>query len=270
MLALLGLKDSYVTDGRVLTEILKGNALPKSLEKNKATVEKLGAVYKQIMASFGQFSMDTLTASTGALASNSAGDTTYAEHRSCTRGPWRSPRCRWPARSALALWRAEFGGRAINKKAGRRLDQAGERVSSTQAAALAGSFHSPAADQKTLDKINHIVVIYEENHSFDNLYGGWEGVNGLLQRRRGAHHPGQRGRQRLHLPQAERREPAGTGPAGGDLLRLDAGDARRPVREPLHERAVHDRRLHRRRPTRRARRTHCSASQAPAATAGRT
>src|ERR1700738_4247418 len=30
-----------------------------------------------------------------------------------------------------------------------------------------------------LGKINHIVVIYEENHSFDNLYGGWEGVNGL-------------------------------------------------------------------------------------------
>jgi acid phosphatase len=32
---------------------------------------------------------------------------------------------------------------------------------------------------KKLDKIKHIVVIYEENHSFDNLYGGWEGVNGL-------------------------------------------------------------------------------------------
>src|SRR6266513_630324 len=30
-----------------------------------------------------------------------------------------------------------------------------------------------------LGKIQHIVVIYEENHSFDNLYGGWEGVNGL-------------------------------------------------------------------------------------------
>src|SRR2546423_12889042 len=30
-----------------------------------------------------------------------------------------------------------------------------------------------------LQRINHIVVIYEENHSFDNLYGGWEGVNGL-------------------------------------------------------------------------------------------
>ena len=33
--------------------------------------------------------------------------------------------------------------------------------------------------QSPLAKINHIVVIYEENHSFDNLYGGWEGVNGL-------------------------------------------------------------------------------------------
>jgi len=32
--------------------------------------------------------------------------------------------------------------------------------------------HDPMSD------INHIVVIYEENHSFDNLYGGWEGVNG--------------------------------------------------------------------------------------------
>lgn len=34
-------------------------------------------------------------------------------------------------------------------------------------------------DGDALNKINHIVVIYQENHSFDNLYGGWEGVNGL-------------------------------------------------------------------------------------------
>src|SRR6184192_4876633 len=30
-----------------------------------------------------------------------------------------------------------------------------------------------------LGNINHIVVIYQENHSFDNLYGTWERVNGL-------------------------------------------------------------------------------------------
>ncbi len=30
-----------------------------------------------------------------------------------------------------------------------------------------------------LKQVDHIVVVYEENHSFDNLYGGWERVNGL-------------------------------------------------------------------------------------------
>jgi phospholipase C len=34
-----------------------------------------------------------------------------------------------------------------------------------------------------LSRINHIVVVYQENHSFDNLYGSWEGVNGLRQAR---------------------------------------------------------------------------------------
>jgi phospholipase C len=39
---------------------------------------------------------------------------------------------------------------------------------------------SPDEDGRTdkLSAMAHIVVIYEENHSFDNLYGGWEGVNG--------------------------------------------------------------------------------------------
>ena len=36
-------------------------------------------------------------------------------------------------------------------------------------------------DKTALGKINHIVVIYQENHSFDNLYGTWERVNNLSQ-----------------------------------------------------------------------------------------
>ena len=36
-----------------------------------------------------------------------------------------------------------------------------------------------AAESEPLQQVQHIVVIYQENHSFDNLYGGWEGVNGL-------------------------------------------------------------------------------------------
>src|SRR5437016_9037229 len=43
--------------------------------------------------------------------------------------------------------------------------------------ALPAAGASPAAS--ALGTIDHIVVIYQENHSFDNLYGSWERVNGL-------------------------------------------------------------------------------------------
>jgi phospholipase C len=32
---------------------------------------------------------------------------------------------------------------------------------------------------KEINKIKHVVVIYLENHSFDNLYGQFAGANGL-------------------------------------------------------------------------------------------
>lgn len=32
---------------------------------------------------------------------------------------------------------------------------------------------------KGIEKVNHVVVIYMENHSFDNLYGQFEGANGI-------------------------------------------------------------------------------------------
>jgi hypothetical protein len=77
MLTLLGLKDDYQTDGRAVTQIADENALPVSLRVHHPSIEKLAASYKQLMASFGLFSMYTLTASTHALSSNSAGDATY-------------------------------------------------------------------------------------------------------------------------------------------------------------------------------------------------
>jgi phospholipase C len=43
----------------------------------------------------------------------------------------------------------------------------------------AAVFAVAAPASSALGKINHLVVIYEENHSFDNLWGGWPGVNGL-------------------------------------------------------------------------------------------
>src|SRR5712691_7492462 len=45
-------------------------------------------------------------------------------------------------------------------------------------AASGGSTTNPSNENK-LKQVQHIVVVYEENHSFDNLYGGWERVRGV-------------------------------------------------------------------------------------------
>lgn len=79
MLTLLGLKDDYQTDGRAVTQIADENALPVSLRVHHPSLEKLSGTYKQLMASFGSFAMDTLVASSRALASNSPGDQTYTD-----------------------------------------------------------------------------------------------------------------------------------------------------------------------------------------------
>jgi acid phosphatase len=51
------------------------------------------------------------------------------------------------------------------------------------AAALGGGSPASGADGAVggdrLAQVDHIVVIYQENHSFDNLYGGWEAIRGL-------------------------------------------------------------------------------------------
>ena len=69
MLTLAGLKDDYAHDGRVLIEALDINATPQTLIAHRETLLRLGAVYEQLNASFGQFGMDLLTASTTAVRS---------------------------------------------------------------------------------------------------------------------------------------------------------------------------------------------------------
>jgi hypothetical protein len=73
MLSLLGLKDDYGHDGRVLIEMLDKNAIPKELNEHKKTTTELGAIYEQLNAPFGQFAKDTLVASTRAIKSTDEG-----------------------------------------------------------------------------------------------------------------------------------------------------------------------------------------------------
>jgi hypothetical protein len=70
--ALLGVQDSYVDDGRVITQIVSQQAQPKPLNEHKDTTAQLGAAYKAINAPFGAFATATLDASTAAIASTDA------------------------------------------------------------------------------------------------------------------------------------------------------------------------------------------------------
>jgi hypothetical protein len=72
-LYLAGLTDDYTGDGQVITALL---AHPNHALRNPET-QRLGACYKQLDSSVGQFGAATLTASTKAVESTSANDSTY-------------------------------------------------------------------------------------------------------------------------------------------------------------------------------------------------
>jgi hypothetical protein len=77
MLSLVGLRDRYEQDGRVLEEFLTEDARPEGL--GDGSLRRLGTVYKQINAPFAGFATNTLVSSTRALASGSSSDdSTYA------------------------------------------------------------------------------------------------------------------------------------------------------------------------------------------------
>ena len=61
LLFLSGLQDDYQHDGRVILETIDSAAVPKSLHAHLETLLRLGQVYKQIEAPFGQLAHDTLT-----------------------------------------------------------------------------------------------------------------------------------------------------------------------------------------------------------------
>jgi hypothetical protein len=79
VLALLGLRDDYSHDGRVLLEALHPSALPVALRADFDKLVRLGRVYKQINAPFGELAQKTLNISTAALVSNAPGDAVYTK-----------------------------------------------------------------------------------------------------------------------------------------------------------------------------------------------
>ena len=79
ILAIFGLTDDYVSDGRVLFEALHEGALAPSLDGNDKDVAELVRVYKAITAPVGPLGLASLRISTKALASGDAtSDAKYA------------------------------------------------------------------------------------------------------------------------------------------------------------------------------------------------
>lgn len=79
VMAVLGLKDDYIHDGRVLVENLDPHVLPNSLRDSLFTYTALAQAYKQINATKGPLGVNSLVAANQAITSN---DATY--HRFLT------------------------------------------------------------------------------------------------------------------------------------------------------------------------------------------
>ena len=77
ILSLVGLQDTYIHDGRVLTETIDDHAVPKRLRDLKHTLPEFAHIYKQINAPFGRLALASLKISTAALASDTADDSAY-------------------------------------------------------------------------------------------------------------------------------------------------------------------------------------------------
>jgi hypothetical protein len=124
ILSLLGLKDDYAGDGRVMVEAIKAHALPRSLRAHSETLAELGAVYKQINAPVGELGRATLRLSTKALEGDDATYTRIENQLIALTS----------ARNAIAgqmitmLNAAAFDGAALNEEQARSLIQQGENL----------------------------------------------------------------------------------------------------------------------------------------------
>jgi hypothetical protein len=77
MLSVLGLTDSYVSDGRVITQALIPTGYSAYVAANLSTIESLGDMYKQINAPFDTFGQCIINVSTVALQGSDTNDATY-------------------------------------------------------------------------------------------------------------------------------------------------------------------------------------------------
>jgi hypothetical protein len=136
MLALAGLRDDYVHQGRVVTEAIEPCARPRELERHHGLIDELGRVYKQLNAPVGQLALASLRISTKALAGgNASGDEAFVELRAFLT-QLTTDRDRLAGEIEAVLDEASFGGQAEDARhVERLLRQARELIEATTAVA---------------------------------------------------------------------------------------------------------------------------------------
>ena len=113
---LVGLHDDYVLDGRVLIEALTTQATPQSLIAHRETLRRLGDIYEQVNAPFGEFGLSTLAASSNAIKSGSAADDSNYINVENQIGSLAGERDALAAQIRTALNAAAFDGAPLNEQ----------------------------------------------------------------------------------------------------------------------------------------------------------
>jgi hypothetical protein len=116
ILSALGLKDAYQDDGRVILEVLNGNAVSHALNVHRGALQKLGAAYKQLDAPFGSFGMDSLAYATARIPTGSASDDSTYTALDARLADWGARRDALAARINNLLDGLAFGGASTDQR----------------------------------------------------------------------------------------------------------------------------------------------------------
>lgn len=127
ILTLVGLKDDYGHDGRVLVEDLTGYAQPSAVKQSDSFVA-LAQIYKQLDACVGQFGLATLNVSTRALESGSASDDSTYINLETQLASFGSQRDGLAAQMIALLEGAEFNGQPFSDAQAQSLISQGQAL----------------------------------------------------------------------------------------------------------------------------------------------
>jgi len=116
LLALVGLRDSYAHDGRVVSEALRQEAEPPGIRESRAAYESVAASLEQLNSPAGRVGLLSLAAATRALRSDSTGDGAYRVYLLRIQG-FSERRDAAAGQMLTALEAAAFDGKPLDPRA---------------------------------------------------------------------------------------------------------------------------------------------------------